>query len=105
MSDPMPAKAHPHDFIVRLEGLQLDEASRSRIAGAIQGAVMLELGRLDLAGPKRLGGFAHIPIDWLGFWLREATNAQEALKGLGGTLQIVDRANDFDQTILCPSDA
>jgi hypothetical protein len=82
MSDPMPAK--PNDFIVRLDGLQLDEASRNRIAGAIRAAALAELGRLDLAGAKP--GLAYIPLKWLGIWLRPATTLPEGLGELSKTL-------------------
>jgi len=82
MSNPMPGK--PADFIVRLDGLQLDEASRNRIAGAIQAAALAELGRLDLAGAKP--GLAYIPLKWLGMWLRPAATLPEGLGELSKTL-------------------
>jgi hypothetical protein len=92
MSDPMPAKNTSHDFIVRLDGLQLDETARSRIAGAVQGAVMSELGQLDLAARKRLGGLAFIPHQWWwGFWLRETAHLPQDLKDVEKGFQVVER--------------
>lgn len=89
MSDPMPGK--PNDFVVRLDGLKLDEASRSRIAGAIQAAVLAELGRLDLAGAQPNNGLAYIPIKWRGIWLRQMVNVPEGLGELGKTLGVSER--------------
>jgi hypothetical protein len=73
LSDPMPGR--PQDFIVRLDGLKLDEAARNRIAGAIQTAVMSELGRLDLGHPETI--LIHTPKEWLGRWLREIHSAKD----------------------------
>jgi hypothetical protein len=77
MSDPMPGK--PHDFVVRLEGLPLDKAAQERIAAAIRGAVVAELGRLDFASIQPRPSLSYIPIHWMGIWLRDASN----LPGLG----------------------
>ena len=67
-SDPMPAKTH--DFIVRLDGLKIDEGARQRIAQALQSAALSELGRLDLHG-RESTVVIHTPKEWLGRWLRE----------------------------------
>ena len=67
MSDPMPGKTN--DFVVRLEGLELDEQARNRISAAIQAAAMAELGRVD-GGHQ--GGLVALPSEWLGMWLRSA---------------------------------
>lgn len=86
MADPMPGK--PHDFVVRIEGLPLDEEAQRRIAGAIQGVLLSELGRLDLAGVKPKPTLSYIPVQWLGIWLRDARNLQgpiEFNKNLGVT--------------------
>jgi hypothetical protein len=89
MSEPMPGK--PNDFIVRLDGLPLDQAAKRRIAGAIQSAVLGELGKLDLAGNKPTNSLVHIPIEWLGLWLRDATNLREGLGDMGKTLGVTER--------------
>lgn len=86
MSDPMPLK--PHDFIVRLDGLPLDEPTRQRIAGAIQAAVLSELGKLDLAGAKPAAGLAYLPHRWWGIWYRVRADVLENLGGLGKTLGV-----------------
>jgi hypothetical protein len=78
MSDPMPGK--PHDFVVRIEGLPLDEEAQRRIAGAIQGALLSELGRLDLAGTNPKPTLSYIPVQWLGIWLREARHLQDPIE-------------------------
>jgi hypothetical protein len=78
MSDPMPGR--PSDFIVRLEGVKLDDAGRRRLSNAIQNAVMSELGLIDL-NPKGNWG-VHIPKEWLGRWLRQVENLND-LQGLG----------------------
>jgi hypothetical protein len=89
MSNPMSGK--PNDFIVRLDGLPLDEAARHRIAGAIQSAVLAELGKLDLAGNKPTNALFHIPTEWLGLWLREVTGLREGLGELKKTLGVTER--------------
>lgn len=89
MSEPMPGK--PNDFIVRLDGLPLDEAAKRRIAGAIQSAVLGELGKLDLAGKKPTNSLVHIPIEWRGLWLREVTKLSEGLGEIGKTLGVTER--------------
>ena len=75
MSEPMHGK--PHDFMVRLDGLKLDEATSHRIAGAIQAVVISELGKLDLTGGQHHGSLAYIPKDWLGIWLRQIPRPPE----------------------------
>jgi hypothetical protein len=74
----MPGK--PTDFVLRVDGLNLPDAARERIAGALQAALMSELGRLDLGG-ARTETVAYIPHkEWLGLWLRSLANLRD-LKG------------------------
>jgi hypothetical protein len=80
--------AKPNDFIVRLDGLKLDEAARGRISAAIQSAVVAELGRLDLPGLHSSNRFAYFPIRWPGFWLREINELPSGLGELGKTLTV-----------------
>jgi hypothetical protein len=83
----MPGRAQ--DFIVRLDGLKLDQASRDRIAGAIQTAVMSELGRLDLGGDGTI--LIHTPKEWLGRWLREVSSLRDlenTYKEMNQTLKV-----------------
>ena len=89
MSNPMPGK--PSDFVVRLDGLELDERTRDRIAAALQSAVVAELGRLDLA--QKNPGVAYIPRkEWLGIWLRSIADIRE-IRGqdFGKALDVVER--------------
>src|SRR5262249_35571487 len=67
-----PVEKNSADFIVRLDGLHLDEAARNRIAGAVQSAVMAELGNLDLTAGQPKPGLAYIPLKWRGIWLRHS---------------------------------
>jgi hypothetical protein len=80
--------AKPNDFIVRLDGLKLDEAARGRISAAIQSAVVAELGRLDLAGLHSSNRLAYFPIRWPGLWLREINELPSGLGELGKTLTV-----------------
>ena len=90
MSDPMPGKAA--DFVVRLDGLGLDDSARDRIAAALQAATLAELGRLDLG--HKAGAAAFIPRkEWYGLWLRSMANIQD-LKGqdFNKALNVSERA-------------
>lgn len=84
-----PAEANSADFIVRLEGLHLDEAARNRVAGAVQAAVMAELGKLDLTAGRPKPAFAYLPLKWRGIWLRE--RLPEGLGELGRDLGVTER--------------
>jgi hypothetical protein len=80
----MPGK--PSDFIIRVDGLNLDDSARARLAGVLQAAFMGELGRLDLA--PRGGAVAYIPHkEWLGLWLRSIGQIKDL------------RGQDFDKTL------
>jgi hypothetical protein len=71
----------PHDFIVRLEGLQLSAEHQHQIASAIQSVVMAELGKVDLAAQKTattsgdVVNLALLPIGWKGILYRPAAAA------------------------------
>jgi hypothetical protein len=88
MANPMPGKSQRNDFIVRLDGLPLDPVSKRQIAAAIQSAVLAELGKIDLTGNQPENRLAHIPIQWLGIWLRDLTKLPEDLGELGKTLGV-----------------
>ena len=78
MSNPMPGK--PSDFVLRVDGLDLDDAARTRIANALQASLLAELGRLDLA-PRPGSAVAFFPRkEWLGIWLRSLAQIRD-LKG------------------------
>jgi len=70
------------DFVVRIDTAKLNEKQAAAIAGAIQVAVMSELGKLDLAhgAEKALGsGVGSIVFhpEWRGYWLRDLKSLQE----------------------------
>ena len=89
MSDPMPGK--PNDFVVRLDGLRLDEAAKNRIAGAIQSAVVAELGLIDHGGNKPFSALAYIPLKWRGYWLREIDRLPENIAQFNKQLNVEER--------------
>jgi len=78
-----------NDFIVRLDGLKIDEATKARLAGRIQGAVLRELAGVDTGGDYH----AFVPRkEWYGLWVRmnaalqkQLGGAQVALPGLQAT--------------------
>ena len=65
------------DFIVRVDSTKLSSQQASRLAAAIQGTVLQELGRLDLAptDPKGTGALILHP-EWRGLWLRSLKDLQ-----------------------------
>jgi len=72
------------DFVVRIDTAKLNEKQAAAIAGAIQGAVLSQLGKLDLAhghgaSPAGSGAFGSILFhpEWRGLWLRDLRNLQE----------------------------
>ncbi len=72
------------DFVVRIDTAKLTEQQAAAIAGAIQGAVLSELGKLDLAHRHEQakaisGGYGSILFhpEWRGLWLRDLKNFQE----------------------------
>jgi hypothetical protein len=84
--------AKSNDFIVRLDGLHLDAAAHNRIAGAIQAAVVSELGRVDLSGIKPPPPtFAYIPLKWRGIWLRDVEGLKNIGELTGPQLGVVER--------------
>jgi hypothetical protein len=87
MSDPMPGR--PNDFVVRLEGLKLDEAARNRIAGAIQAAVLKELGTIDLSGSNPANNLIHIPITWRGIIYRNLAKLPGDVANIGQNLRVM----------------
>jgi hypothetical protein len=67
------------DFVVRIDTARLDDKQAAAVATAIQGAVLAELGKLDLphahgAGPT--GSIMFHP-EWRGLWLRNLKDLQE----------------------------
>ena len=76
----MTTRRDPSDFIVRLDAFQLDEPTKQRIEGAIQGAVLAELGKLDLRSKQQHKGVLVTNIlhpEWRGLWPYFAKNLQD----------------------------
>lgn len=68
------------DFVVRIDTAKLSEKQAAAIASAIQGAVLSELGKLDLAKNRSVGlGVGSIlqHPEWRGLWIRNLKNLQE----------------------------
>jgi len=73
------------DFVVRIDTAKLSDKQAVAIAGAIQVAVMSELGKLDLGpgahgGEKALGsgvGSILFHPEWRGYWLRDLKSLQD----------------------------
>ena len=67
------------DFVVRIDTAKLNEKQAEAIAAAIQGAVLSQLGRLDLAHGPTSPPVASILFhpEWRGLWLRDLKNFQE----------------------------
>jgi hypothetical protein len=69
------------DFVVRIDTAKLDEKQAAAIAGAIQGAVFSELGKLDLehgpGAPAGASGSIIFHPEWRGIWIRDLRKLQE----------------------------
>ena len=74
------------DFVVRIDTAKLNAKQTAAIAAAIQGAVLSQLGDLDLAhtgedgaksltGPAGLGSVIFHP-EWRGLWIRNLKDLQ-----------------------------
>lgn len=83
--------AGKNDFIVRLDGLKLDEAAKARLAGRIQGAVLREIAGIDTGGDL----YAFVPHkEWIGLWVRMHAAMQKQLGGgqiAAPVLQAIER--------------
>ena len=68
------------DFVVRIDTTKLNDKQAAAVAGAIQGAVLSELGKLDLgAGHSPTGSHGSILFhpEWRGIWLRNLKDIQD----------------------------
>ena len=69
------------DFVVRIDTAKLNDRQAAALSSAIQGAVLAELGKLDLAhaaAPAAGGPFGSIIFhpEWRGLWLRNLKELQ-----------------------------
>ena len=65
------------DFVVKIDTAKLSDKQAAHVAGAIQGAVMRELARLDLAPPRGGGGAITFHPEWRGIWIRTFKDLQK----------------------------
>src|SRR5262245_3112091 len=78
------------DFIVRIDTAKLSDKQAASIAAAIQGAVLSELGDLDLAHPTGThaaaagGGTGSILFhpEWRGIWIRNLADLKPNVPAL-----------------------
>ena len=66
------------DFIVRIDSTKLSPKQATQLAAAIQGTVLSEMGRLDLAPiePHGISGGITFHPEWRGLWLRSLKDLQ-----------------------------
>ena len=66
------------DFIVRIDSSKLSAKQANQLASAIQGTVLSEIGRLDLAplDPHGISGALTLHPEWRGLWLRSLKDLQ-----------------------------
>lgn len=81
------------DFVVRIDTAKLNDKQAAAVAGAIQGAVMSALGRLDLAHGEAASGsgptgsiFFH--PEWRGLWLLSLKDLKSQTKVPVLTVQV-----------------
>lgn len=68
------------DFVVRIDNTKLSAKQAAQIASAIQGTVLSELGRLDLAPADAAKavptGALILHPEWRGIWIRNLKDLQ-----------------------------
>lgn len=79
------------DFVVKLDTVKLTEKQAADVAGAIQGAVLRELARLDLAPPSGATGAITFHPEWRGIWLRSLRDLQGPQAPQAPALTILER--------------
>jgi hypothetical protein len=79
------------DFIVKIDTTKLTDKQAADVAGAIQGAVLRELARLDLSLPSGPTGAITFHPDWRGIWLRSLRDLQGTQGPQVPALTVVER--------------
>ena len=79
------------DFVVKIDTAKLSDKQAADVAGAIQGAVLRELARLDLALPSGPTGAITFHPEWRGLWLRNLRDLQGAQGPHAPALAVVER--------------
>ena len=79
------------DFVVKIDTSKLNDKQAADVAGAIQGAVLRELARLDLAPPSGPTGAITFHPEWRGLWLRSLRDLQGPQAPQAPALAVVER--------------
>jgi hypothetical protein len=79
------------DFVVKIDTSKLNDKQAAQVAGAIQGAVLREIAKLDLALPKEPAGAITFHPEWRGIWLRPIRDLQGKAGAEIPALQVVER--------------
>ena len=79
------------DFVVKIDTAKLTDKQAANVAGAIQGAVLRELARLDLAPPSGSAGAITFHPEWRGIWLRSLKDLQGPQTPQVPALAVVER--------------
>ena len=79
------------DFVVKIDTARLNNKQAAALAGAIQGAVLRELARLDLAPPRAPAGAITFHPEWRGLWLRSLRDLQGPQGPTAPVLAVVER--------------
>jgi hypothetical protein len=79
------------DFVVKIDTAKLNDKQAANVAGAIQGAVLRELARLDLAPTGGPTGAITFHPEWRGIWLRNLKDFQGAQPPQVPALTVVER--------------
>jgi hypothetical protein len=79
------------DFVVKIDTAKLNEKQAAHVAGAIQGAVLRELARLDLAPTGGPTGAITFHPEWRGLWLRNLKDLQGTQPPQVPALTVVER--------------
>ena len=78
------------DFVVKIDTSKLNDKQAGQVAGAIQGAVLRELAKLDLAPPRGASGAITFHPEWRGIWIRTFKDLQKPGVEVP-VLQVVER--------------
>ena len=79
------------DFVVKIDTAKLSDKQAAQVAGAIQGAVLRELAKLDLTEPRAATGGIMFHPEWRGIWLRSLKDLQRVPEAEIPALAVVER--------------
>ncbi len=82
------------DFVVRIDSAKLSPKQAAQVASAIQGVVLSEMGKLDLASADAAvavpSGALLFHPEWRGMWMRTLKDMQSP--GATPILQVVEKS-------------